>query len=309
MFAPSVKPLRAVITALSPIAHGAFSDVSIGNAIACRRERIVSLPGFPPVPCISGNAIRGCARRLVMRELFAVAGISRAVFEAEGKAKAWDRLYAALANGGHLEAADTRVDPSKVRALRTELPPLSVFGAALYGSFLPGLCSFHFAWPRCRETLEAKLVTVGADVAAEDLVSESSFCRHVDREQQDPTQSGVTPMPVTVEVVATGAIFECVVTFTANVDDVQRGVIARGLELISGLGGKGAAGLGRVQVAHDGDSAPYGVWLERNKATLGATLRALADRLTAPAKDEEKAEKRGGKKAAAAPAPVASAPA
>ena len=63
-----------------------------------------------------------------------------------------------------------------------------------------------------------------------------------------------------------------------------------------------------MQVAHDGDSAPYGVWLERNKATLGATLRALADRLTATAKDEEKA-KRGGKKATAAPAPVASAPA
>ena len=64
-----------------------------------------------------------------------------------------------------------------------------------------------------------------------------------------------------------------------------------------------------MQVAHDGDSAPYGVWLERNKATLGATLRPLADRLTATAKDEEKAEKRGGKKATAAPAPVASAPA
>jgi hypothetical protein len=66
-------PTRLLIgTCNAPLAHGSFGE-SAGNATLIRRMAIVSLPGMPRVPVVSGNALRGTLRRLIMRELFATA--------------------------------------------------------------------------------------------------------------------------------------------------------------------------------------------------------------------------------------------
>lgn len=289
--------IRVTATCKAPLNHGAFGE-SAGNATLCRRMAIVSLPGMPRVPCVSGNALRGSLRRLVMRDLFARAGVSRETLPGA----AWDRLYAALANGGHLEAAETRVIPEEIRALRELLPPLSVFGAALYSWLLPGHMEVGIMWPRCRETLEAGLVSDagkgGSGVSAEDLVEELSHCRHVDREHQSPDVTGVTPMPTTIEVLSTGTVLEAVITFAGHATPEERGAVAHGLNLLRHLGGKSGSGLGAVDVAHDGDAAPYLAWLD-SCGDLRERLVALAERMGARA---EKPAKGGGKKGKAATA-------
>lgn len=240
--------ITVTIRAKAPLAHGAYSDLGAGNMTMLRREPVVGLPGAPLVPCLSGNALRGVLRRIVMRGLFAAAGISRHDWVAEGRAKQWDRLYAALANGGHLERPDARVDPDQIRALRADVPPLSVFGAALYRYMLPGRMRVGFCWPICDETVTAGLVGPrDVTVGAEDLVTETGLVRHVDREHQSPEASGVTPMPTTVECFATGTVLESTIS-TDGATDVEAACIAWGLDRITTLGAKSAAGLGDVEI-------------------------------------------------------------
>lgn len=267
--------LKVIMRCLSPLAHGAFEG-DAGNAVPVRRMRVVSLPGRPRVPVVSGNALRGILRRIVMRDLL----IDRAgLGPGSLPGGQWDRLYAALANGGHLEGeSEGSIKPDDVRVLRESLPPLSVFGAALYSWLLPGHMSVSILWPRCRETLQAGLVDMAPDVAAEDLVDEVSLCRHVDRELQDPEASGVTPMPTTVEVLATGAVLEGRIVFARSASDVERAVIAYGLRHLRSIGGKSGVGLGLVAIDGDLDDVPYLDWLAATMDLRGR-LVALAARL------------------------------
>jgi hypothetical protein len=267
---------------MSPLSHGAFDAGDIGNASPIRRMPVVSLPGQPEIPTLSGNAIRGHVRRLVMRDLLDRAGLSSATMPAPQ----WQRLYAAIANGGHLEGSETTTDPAKIKALRAALPPLSLFGSALYTWMLSGRMSVGIAWPVCRETVQAGLVTALDGVPfAEELVHETSHTRHIEREEHDPAVSGVTPMPTTMEVLGTGALLVSDVRFDRSSTALERSVFAYGLAMLSDLGGKGGAGFGRVEVSAS-DDAPtphaYTAWLEAGLAdgSIAAALRELAEDIT-----------------------------
>ena len=265
--------MRVVLTCVSPLSHGAFGE-SAGNTTLCRRMTVVSLPDRPRIPCVSGNALRGVLRRIVMREMLDRAQMDRAAMGAR-----WDRLYAVLANGGHLEGtADDVIRPDEIRALRASLPPLSIFGAAMYSRMLAGRMTVGFLWPRSIETLAAGLVSEAPQIHAEDLVVELTHTRHVDREEQSPSVSGVTPMPQTMEILAPGAILESEIYFGPGATAIEKSCIARGLDRLSAIGGRAAAGLGRVTVAHDGDAQPYSAWLEET-TDLRDRLEALSHTL------------------------------
>ena len=264
---------------LSPLCHGGFDGADTGNAVVIRREPVVSLPGMPRIPCLSGNSIRGQVRRHIMRALFRAAGLG--VGELPGRQ--WDLLYGALANGGHLTGTEKSPSPDGVRALRAELPPLSVLGAALYRYMIPGRARFGWAWPICRETVEGGLCTTGDGplLPSGDIVTEVGVVRHIDRDQQDPEQTGVTPMPVTVEAIATGVELQQTIHLSREATAVEVGALAWGLSELEHLGGKSAGGLGAVRVIHDGDAAPYAAWLDDvGPDTLRARLVALAETLS-----------------------------
>lgn len=279
--------MRVVVKCLSPLAHGAFGPSS-GNEVQIRRMTLVGVSGMPRVPCVSGNALRGVLRRLIFRDLFGKCEANRDAIPSP----AWDRLYAALANGGHLEKSETRVDPDERRRLRASLPPLSLFGAALYSYMLPGHMSVGILWPWCEETEAAGVVDSEGDlVPAEDLVDEVSHVRHVDREEQDPELSGVTPMPTTMETLATGTILESRVIFADHSTAEERGCLAYGLDRLAALGAKSASGLGRVEVSHDGDPDDLAAYLAWRDAATPDTIRALQIQIgcqAAPSKKKRK---------------------
>jgi len=224
-------------------------------------------------------------RRALWREIFDLVDLNR---ESMPDQK-WDRLYAALANGGHIEKAETTVRPDAIRARRTAMPVLSLLGAALYGSHMAGRARVSNAWLDCAEATAASVPNCSSTVPMRELLADESRVRHVDREEQDPEVSGVTPMPTTVETVIAGAVF---VGHAHIAPLLEASAWAHGLDLIRHMGGKSGQGFGEVLIEHDGDGAAYIAWLDEHQTALRAALVQLSEELgTSSSKKATKARK------------------
>lgn len=298
--------MQVEIILKSPLSHGSFDGPIGSNQKPIRREA-VCIEGFPEIPVITGNAVRGVMRRLIMREFFTKAGLDRELFTE--KPELWDRLYAALCNGGHLEDSSVQIKPSVIRELREELPMLSVLGAALYRLLLPGRVRPGFFWLSCLESAEAGLVPDDPGLSvAEDYVGSSTLSRHIERGEQDPELSGVTPMPRGLEVVKTGAKFYGRVDFLPEATDLERSCIAWGLSKIEWLGGISAAGYGNVEINTLEEVGPelFEDWLDSD---LDAAKNALISFIgeVGPTTKKSKKGKKAAKKKDKAEEPVASA--
>jgi hypothetical protein len=249
------RPVRAVITCrtTAPLHHGAFGQDG-GNIALFRRLPIAVDGAVVNLPCVSGNALRARLRRLVMRDLFQRVGLSR--HSEDLTPVKWDKLYAAVANGGTLKGKEVEVSPADRLALRAAVPPLSTFGAAIYAWMLHGLVSAGWVLPVCQESVKAGLVELGDGVdpsallAAEELIAEVSQTRHVDADDQDPSITDVGPMPVTVEAIMPGVEFQSEWLQLQAMTPIEWGAIAYGLSLLTGLGGKAASGFGRLDITH-----------------------------------------------------------
>lgn len=248
-----------------PVSHNEIG-ADMGNVTLFRRMARVVDDRVVRVPCVSAGAMRGVVRRLLWREVFDACDLSR---ETVGS-PAWDRLYAALANGGTIESAETRVSPDAIRARREALPVLSLLGSALYSSHMAGRLKLSHAWLACSELGTGSL-------SMHDLLTEISTVRHHDAEEQDPDVSGVGPMPTTVEVVVAGADFRARASVAG---DLEASALAHGLDLVEHVGGKSGQGNGAVRVEHTGDGSLYVAWLAEHRDALQSALIQLADELS-----------------------------
>lgn len=277
-----MTPIDIAIHLEAPLSHNEIG-ADMGNVTLFRRAARVVDGRVLRVPVISAGALRGVVRRLLWRETFDRCGLSRETVPG------WDRLYAALANGGTIEAAETRISPDVIRQRRESLPVLSLLGAALYTSHMAGRLRLGTAWLDCSE------LGTGA-LSMHDLVTETSTVRHHDAEEQDPDVSGVGPMPTTVETIITGATLRARADVSA---ELEASALAHGLDLITHLGGKSGQGNGLVRIEHTGDGSRYVAWLEANHAAVRASLLRLCDELQRQGKS--KATKAKDKREAAAP--------
>lgn len=263
-----MQTIRYTLTALGPVSHGDMGSGDTGNVMLFRRIPRIH-DGVPVgVPAISAGSLRGIVRRLLWREAFEAVGLSRETYDGPGS---WDRLYAALCNGGTIEAAEKRVDPGVIRERRRTMPILSLLGAALYQSYMAGDARVSNAWLRCIESGHEGAPSMW------DLIAEESRVRHVDSEEQNPDESSVGPMPTTIETVITGAEFT---GHAAIHGDLEVSAWAHGLDLVRYVGGKAAAGFGEVEITHDGDGSAYMAWLDAHRDELRAALLKLGGELT-----------------------------
>ena len=265
-----MKSIYVEMNVTSPLHHSEFGRGG-SNAVGVRRFPVLTPNGDrTPVAVVSGNALRGRMRRLVMRELLDRCGFA---IGADG----YDRIYAAVANGGHLTGGDAMVDPAALRQMRADCPPLSLFGSALYRYMLPGRMSVGICWPVCDVTVAAGLARPLTAVVpnSANLESLSSLSRLPEKERQNTEATGVAPLPVTLEVIDAGATLSSEIRLYPESTDLEASCAAWALDRVESLGGKATMGLGRVRVSHDGDAAAYAEWLAGDLGQAKAVLEAI----------------------------------
>jgi len=286
--------------ATSPIHHGEFSDIDTGNISPVRKLKVITRSGDKfSIPVISGNSIRGIMRRIVFGHLLEKFSVRATLLEA-GESDAWELLYAALMNGGNLKGPQSNIDPKAYRAMRKAFPPLSLFGSALFDHQLAGRMEVGYVFPVCAESHAAKLVSIPLEdeaglLPSSDLIDEIGLVRHTD-EKTNGEVTGVTPMPMTIEVINAGTRLQQRIVVKTE-DEIAVSIIVWALKRITVLGGKSNSGHGQVEVEIIGldelglSEAPYLEWIEVQD--VGQILVDLALSL-APKKKAKKAKK--GKK-------------
>lgn len=258
---------------LSPLSHGAFDAGPDGNVMPLRRFPVMLDGQVVEVPAVSGNALRGRLRRIIMRDFLRLIGLGP-------DDPQWDWIYTHAVNGGALSgSADTTVDPARIRRVRTNVPPLSVFGAALGSWFLPGRVSVGICWPVCDVTVKAGVVTGGGpEPTLADIEGDVQHVRLPDRDVA--IHQDIKPMPHGTETLTAGVILRTSILFHREATDVEQAIIVSAVSRLDMLGGNNARGLGRVEpvLADPDSSAAYAEWLEdaENTAVAVDALRELA---------------------------------
>jgi hypothetical protein len=139
------KSFRTVWTCTGPLAHGA--DEKHGNVTMFRRHKVIDrLTGeHSYVPFISGNAVRGMWRDLLMARYLELAGVNPHDLPKS-------RVHA-LFSGGTIESgADTsKIDVMARKRARALCPPWDLLAGCIDGQIMAGHARVHDAVLVCRE--------------------------------------------------------------------------------------------------------------------------------------------------------------
>jgi hypothetical protein len=144
-FDATPRDFTATWTLLSPLAHGA--DQKSGNVTLFRRQPVFDCTTgrLEHVPFLSGNAIRGQWRDLVMGRWVDLLGVN-------WSAVPTPRAHALLAGGSVEAGADSSmVNTEQRRLARTSCPPLDLFGGVVEQQIMQGRLRVHDASLVCRE--------------------------------------------------------------------------------------------------------------------------------------------------------------
>lgn len=270
--------IQGVITALSPIHSG--SDESTGNEKTLRTLTHNLPTGPEEVPVVSGNAIRGMLRRLIMADLLERVGF------VPTDAKGQVRLYHSLFAGGVLEAVDEKdsgyIDLALKRQIREILPPVALLGTAIRNQMMEGKLDVAYAVPRAKELVgflrddQARPIT--ATLA--DLRKLTFNTRH-DEMAQDAKQEGgsSSQMIHSWEYIPAGTEFEHSFVLR-ECSEVEAACVGHMIALWLArprMGAKSGTGNGVVRLEyHDiPDPAPYLAFVEARKDDILKMLQVL----------------------------------
>lgn len=267
--------VNGLITALSPIHSG--SDENNGNDKSLRTI-VYNLPTGPEeVPVISGNAIRGVLRRLIMADLIEQVGF------VPTDAKGQVRLYHSLFAGGTLEQVDEKdsgyIDLALKRQIRELLPPVALLGTAMRNQMLEGKLDVAYAIPRCKE-LSALLRPGEITATLGDLQKQTFNTRRDEMAQDAKEQDGASSQMLhTWWYIPPGTIFQHGFVLS-NPNEVETACLGRIIDLWLArprLGAKSGTGNAEVRLDYPDkpDAKPYLDFLAERKEDILKMLQVL----------------------------------
>ncbi|MDD3984111.1 MAG: hypothetical protein WC119_07395 [Synergistaceae bacterium] len=271
-----IVSIPGVLTALSPIHSG--SDEGTGNEKTLRTLTYNLPTGPEEVPVISGNAIRGTLRRLIMADLIEQVGFQPT--DAKGQV----RLYHSLFAGGTLEQVAEKdsgyIDLARKSQIRAVLPPLALLGTAIRNQMLEGKLDVAYAVPRANE-LAAFLRPDPPITAVLGDLQKQTFNTRRDEMAADAKANGgsSSQMLHTWWYIPPGTVFQHGFTLT-NPSVVEAACLGRMIDLWRmrpRLGAKAGTGNAEVRLDYSDvpDPVPYLKFLEDNKANILKMLQTL----------------------------------
>lgn len=275
-----VFEVEGKITALTPLTH--FGDEKTGSTPTLRAINIwVDGQGEVPMPYISGNAVRGKARRAIMRDMLDLVG-----YEMKS-----NKLHHVLFSGGVLESVEESasgvIDLNLRKFIRDTLPPVALLGCALGNQMIQGMLTVEHMWPICQEYAGYLPEKYRGDPRATQPVrtytSEAFFTRRDDLRAERKEDEQAVQMKVEYECFIPGATFyHRWALLLAN--PVQASCLGRILELwreTPYIGGKSATGDGKLLFGYQGapDSQIYLDYVESCKDQILRALQEMEVRL------------------------------
>jgi hypothetical protein len=266
------------ITAISPIHSG--SEESMGNEKTMRTLSFNLPTGPEDVPVVSGNAIRGMLRRLIMGDLLERVGYKPV--DAKGQV----RLYHSLFAGGVLEAVSEKdsgyIDLAMKRQIRGILPPVSLLGTALRNQMMEGKLDVAYAVPRAKELAGflREDATYPITATLGDL-QKQTFNTRRDEMAQDAKQEGgnSSQMLHTWWYIPPGTVFQHGFTLS-NPSEIEAACLGHMIALWNvrpRLGAKAGTGNAEVRLDYRNvpDATPYLDFIEANKDDILKMLQTL----------------------------------
>jgi hypothetical protein len=266
------------ITAISPIHSG--SEESMGNEKTMRTLSFNLPTGPEDVPVVSGNAIRGMLRRLIMGDLLERVGYKPV--DAKGQV----RLYHSLFAGGVLEAVSEKdsgyIDLAMKRQIRGILPPVSLLGTALRNQMMEGKVDVAYAVPRAKELAGflREDATYPITATLGDL-QKQTFNTRRDEMAQDAKQEGgnSSQMLHTWWYIPPGTVFQHGFTLS-NPSEIEAACLGHMIALWNvrpRLGAKAGTGNAEVRLDYRNvpDATPYLDFIEANKDDILKMLQTL----------------------------------
>ncbi len=287
MLAQPEPDIRMKVTLLSPLSHG--SDQNAGNATLFRRQRVLARNGGELViPYYSGNAVRGQARDLLADHFSEALGLEPSRSNQPWVPWAFHLLYAggALGDKSHASApkevlkkigeranATTNIDER--RALRMQIPPLSLLGCSVGSTPLGGKVDVLDCLPVCRQCGNGK--------ASVDSLMSWEYLTRRDDVDEILNEGENTSMIATHEVMRTGSVLLGGFDLRPHMMDIDRACMARVLDLLrerAVLGGNARRGWGKVAIEYEGadvlgDPEVYDDHLREHRAEILEYLRDL----------------------------------
>ena len=311
--------INGYVTALSPVVHNEIFDLGYTKVKgAANKQRMMTYALHDEdgnainalVPVVSGNSIRGIARRLLFD--FSFAALETTIGELIPSNEEAKRITYFFRNGGLTPKGFSPV-PAKIGTyakIRT-IPWLGLLGGVYLGHQFGGSLSTSILMPVTRETLPLCSDTVKKEMEGKSLPPLSDlqslhsirYTRRADEDNEDENRDDTAEkdpeaMIFGTEYIPAGTVFD----FTASIDSDDEGVVAAffaALALLSRhgkIGGMNGRGHGYVKFQLGIDEAQclerYEDYLVKHKDDIIANIRSIPTLLES-VKKEKKEPKKG----------------
>lgn len=293
--------IDGILIAKDPIHHG--GDEKTGAFILLNRMRVaetvikdtpegkVVVTKTKKIPYISGNAVKGVLRRLIMADF-----LHQIDYAINVETKTGLMLYHSLFAGGTLQTTDAKssgvIDIGLKKKIRELLPPVDLFGMSYKNQTIKGRLKVGQMYPVCLEMNHRlpvksedsihKFLDVRYQTRKKEIDDELEEQSEEEKKGKKGRKENPIQMKITFEVFVPGTVFY----HKFQIEDptsLHISCLARCIELWKMkpiIGGKSSTGFGELEIHYNGEeklsSEEYLTFLKENREKIVELLDELS---------------------------------
>jgi len=246
-----LEKISGIITARTPLHHG--GNEKTGSVVMLNRMKYKTVDGsFQDIPFISGNAVRGVLRRMLIQDFFDHLDYALDVSKPNHL-----RLYHAFFAGGVLETVDKKssgiIDVKLKRRIIEFFPPIRLLGFSLGNQIIPSKLKVSHMLPICKELKHILPESIKTENSFYDLLTTGFQTRKDDVHAERGEGDQAVQMLIEYELFSPGSCF----FHEFMIEDPDKSDIScfgRMLELWKTkpfIGGKSSVGFGEISLNYD----------------------------------------------------------